>query len=438
MKKHWIHYTAAVCCLLLTACATPQRKQLGVVLWPKEPAEPRFIYEGILRSESDLIQVSRGERLRRAAVGLTDRKQQPVFKKPLDVAARQGLVAVTDTIASGITLFDIPRRQVMHVGRSEDGKLRNPLGLALDNDLNIYVADGGAKQVVVFNATGHFLKRIGTGELLTHPVDVAVNEDASRIFVVDSGGLSSSNHRVVVFDAEGNMLNTIGTRGTAPGEFNLPVSVAYGPDRNLYVLDAGNFRVQVFDGEGHFLRAWGEVGNGLGNFARPRGLALDSEGNVYVSDAAYRKVQVFTPEGHLLLWLGDDGLKDDPGQYVLPAGVAVDETNRVYVVDQIFLKVEVLRRLRPDEAARIVASRPVYQQPAAPPAEAPVSAPAATGEADVLTVETAGPGSQAPLASDAQAGLAPAAVGSPPAEGGGNVAPAVESAVPDVSPSSPP
>lgn len=338
--------------LVLPGCAAVKVKQSEKTYWPKPPELPRYVFEANIHNELDILRVTRSERLRRAVIG-TDPKAQSAFVKPYDVAVRHGRIVVSDTMANTLHLFDIPSRRLMRIGRSEKGLLQNPLGVAIDDEANIYAADSAAKQIVVYNATGHFLKRIGGPEQLVHPVDVAVTLDGSRIYVVDVGGISSDKHRLVIYDGDGQLLATVGSRGTAEGRFNLPAAVAVAPDGRVFVLDSGNFRVQIFDGDGNFQQAWGELGRGFGHFARPRGLAIGGDGNVFVTDAAFRNFQIFTPDGRLLMWVGGDTMKDEPGGYVLPAGIAVDETERIYVVDQLFRKVDVIRRLDEEERKRL-------------------------------------------------------------------------------------
>ena len=45
-----------------------------------------------------------------------------------------------------------------------------------------------------------------------------------------------------------------GTKGSGPGQFNTPHSIAIDRMDNIYVGDRGNRRVQVFDTDGKFLR----------------------------------------------------------------------------------------------------------------------------------------------------------------------------------------
>lgn len=347
--------------LLVSGCAIkPPRQSNDTLYWPGPPEPPRYVYELSLRSSATLERQTDAMQLRSMVTGET-KTDVLTLDKPFDVAARNGKIVVTDTVMRIAIMFDVPRRKVYPFGHRGDGKgkgeLSKPLGVAMDGEQHIYIADVSARNVKIFDSLGLFIKSIGGKALLERPVDVAVNEQGDRIYVLDAGGINSQWHRVLVFDGDGRKINEIGRRGTGEGEFNLPNQLTVAPDGTLYVLDAGNFRVQAFSPDGEYLRSWGKVGRNLGDLARPRGIAVDNEGNVYVTDGAFRNFQVFSPQGELLLFIGGKGLEDKPGQYVLPAGIAVDETDRVYVVDQLLHKVDVLRKLSEKDIARIMAER---------------------------------------------------------------------------------
>ncbi len=158
------------------------------------------------------------------------------------------------------------------------------------------------------------------------------------------GGVSSDQHQVRVFDAvSGAHVTDIGTRGSGPGEFNLPRDLAIGKGGRLYVVDGGNFRVVVFDRDGKFLHSFGRIGTQYGQFARPKEIAIDRDGNVYVVDTAFGNFQIFNADGELLMFVGDRSERDGPAKYMLPSGIAVDEDGRVYMVDQWFRKIDVFR-----------------------------------------------------------------------------------------------
>ena len=342
----------------LSGCAAT-RGSAGVhPVWPKPPDPARFIYESVIRTELDISNETKGDAFRNALSGSNPRAA-PAFKKPYDVAARNGRILVSDSGGNIVHLFDVPSGQLFRIGRGDQGKLLQPSGVTIDNQGNLYVADVKQKHVNVYSPVGHYLRTFGNKELFAKPADIAVNKAGDRIYVVDLGGIDSDKHRVTVFDPAGTVLFTFGKHGNAPGDLHLASHIEIGPDDNVYVLDAGNFRVQVFDRDGKFLRTWGKVGVNIGDLARPRGLALDTEGNVYVTDGTFGNFQIFDPQGQLLMWIGNTGQEDKPGQYALPAGIAVDETNHVYVVDQLYTKVEVLRRLTQDESDRLAKNLPL-------------------------------------------------------------------------------
>lgn len=333
---------------MLAACGpvTPRPPEASAVIpvWPAPPDLPRFKYETTLRSSADVLPSKLKLEIRRNLPG-ADRYFETSFKKVGAIAARNGRIYLTDAIQRCIVVFDVPRRKVFRFGQRHPGNVLKPVGLALDDRSNVYVADVARRQIVVYDRLGLFVRAIGGPDDLVRPVGVAVDAAGQRIYVTDRGSNDNDLHRIVIFDGAGARLGVLGGRGSGPGMFNVPIQATVGRDGTLYVLDAGNFRVQAFAADGTFLRAFGSVGSGAANFARPRGIAVDDEDNVYVSDAYFGNVQVFNAQGQLLVALGRVGDRDAPGRYGLVSGVAVDETGRVYVGDQLFRKIEVIQRL---------------------------------------------------------------------------------------------
>jgi DNA-binding beta-propeller fold protein YncE len=358
---HIARFTGLACSmLLLAACSvTPDQAAKafkGPLIWPQPPDLPRFAYQTVLRSPADIaIQESPKEKLARELTGAAATSASPIFMKPAAMVARKGRIYVTDTSTASIVVFDVPRRKIFRFGQGRPPNLLvKPSGLALDEAMNVYVADAKRREVLVFDNLGLFKRVIGGPDDLERPTGVAVSRDGERIYVVDRSDNESDKHRVVMYDKDGGKIKVIGTRGDGQGQFNVPLQAAVAPDGTLYVLDSGNFRVQAFDREGNFLRAFGKAGVNTGDFARPRGIAVDDEGRIYVSDASFNNFQIFQPNGQLLLTIGQGGGESNPGQYGLLNGIAVDETGHIYVTDQLFNKVEVFRRLNEQEGQKIL------------------------------------------------------------------------------------
>src|SRR2546426_4866448 len=141
----------------------------------------------------------------------------------------------------------------------------------VDPSDNIWVTDKGSDMVVKFNPRGRvtmvFGRKLEASDRETGPLERPTPprpaEDGRFRQVTDvafdlAGNAYISdgyiNSRVAKVDRNGKWLKSWGDRGTKPGEFNTPHSIAADAKGNIYVADRGNRRIQVFDGEGTFQR----------------------------------------------------------------------------------------------------------------------------------------------------------------------------------------
>jgi len=336
---------AGLAALLLAGCASPpQQPDTRPLAFPKPPDPPRFYFERTLIGTGSARQLDDKDRLRQLLTG-SDIREGIGFAKPFDVAVHQGRLFLSDTVHRLVFAMDFPTGKSFEIGnRDDEGDLYKPLGVAVDDSGNLYVCDNTQRKILIYDRDGNWQRSVDGKTVLNRPSGIDVAPDGSRLFVVDTGGVDTDQHRIAVFDPlSGKHLRNISTRGASEGELNLPRDVGLGPDGLLYVTDGGNFRVQVFDQEGRFVRAWGSPGRRLGQFSRPKGIALDLQGNVYVVDAAFGNFQIFNPQGTLLMFIGERSTTPGPAKNMLPAGIDVDEDGRVYMVDQYFRKIDIFR-----------------------------------------------------------------------------------------------
>ncbi len=314
----------------------------GGIVFPPPPETARFFYERTLMGSADIEEVDKETRWRRILTGETGTSSG--LSKPFDVEVCEGRVYVSDTVSRLVTVFDVPHSNYYQIGATEPGGLTKPLGLATDSDCNLYVADGTAQHIVVYDQDGQFLRVIGNKDMFDRLTHVEVDPSGERVFAVDTGGVGSLRHQVRVLNGEtGEHMYYIARRGNEDGELNLPRDIALNTDGNLYIVDGGNFRVQVFTTYGEYVSQIGGIGVKTGQFSRPKSIDTDSAGNVYVSDAAFGNFQIFDTSGQLLLFVGDRSETLGPAKFMLPAGLAIDEDDRVYMVDQFFRKIDVFR-----------------------------------------------------------------------------------------------
>jgi DNA-binding beta-propeller fold protein YncE len=253
---------------------------------------------------------------------------------PADVAVSpDGSTVYVSDFAQGIVhVFDLARGETRYFGESEP--LARPFGLTVDSAGNLWVVEQAAHGVRKLGADGQTLATLRS-DLLIRPVDVALDEQRGRLYVVDGSRQASPEHYVHVFDLEGNPIGRVGEgRGSGDGQLLFPTYASVDPDGNLLVADTMNSRIAVFDAEGRYLRSFGERGNGLGMFDKPKGVALDSFGNAYVVDSSWGNVQIFGPEGDILLFFGGRG--HYPGLLRNPTGIAIaSASNTIFVADYL-------------------------------------------------------------------------------------------------------
>lgn len=119
----------------------------------------------------------------------------------------------------------------------------------------------------------------------------ALEVDAlGRIYVAEGQA-----HEIRVFDAEGRFVRTIGRKGGGPGEFEDVSALFFGPQGNLWVVDQQNARYSVFDTAGAFLTSHRRPVPGM---IMPWPGLMDDEGRIYEIG--------FAMEGPDLLRFGTD------------------------------------------------------------------------------------------------------------------------------------
>ena len=149
-----------------------------------------------------------------------------------------------------------------------------------------------------------FVRHIGNGKgsgegQLRFPLDVALLPD-------EGGGqetvlVNDSNHRVSQFKLDGTFVRIFagtGIAGSGNGEFNRPYGITVlGSSGEVAVTDFNNHRVQIFDHEGNYKRHFGSKGKEADSqFFGPSALASDVHGNLLVLDLTNR-LQVINTEG---------------------------------------------------------------------------------------------------------------------------------------------
>jgi DNA-binding beta-propeller fold protein YncE len=198
----------------------------------------------------------------------------------------------------------------------------------------LYVADAFLDRITLFDSRGAPLATFGsTGAddgRLRGPVGLAIDA-AGDVYVSDSG-----NHRIQRFRRDGTFVEAFGDSGSAPGQLLGPSGIALTAAGQLYVADHGNRRVQQFDWSSSPPRFVAVVGGGALQLQGPTDVAVDGQGFLYVADLLGNEVVQLQPDGQeVRRFRGSGGVGESPS----PLGLLVDGPV-LHVTDVLNGKVE--------------------------------------------------------------------------------------------------
>jgi DNA-binding beta-propeller fold protein YncE len=174
----------------------------------------------------------------------------------------------------------------------------------------LYLVAENAMTVVIIDANGAFRNSVDLFPLL----DLTSDRDFRQAVPgMEKPERKRQDYTISGFnlDHEGNMLFTdpitakayvispdlivdsFGQRGSAPGRFAVPRSMARDRSGNYLVCDILRAVAMVFDKDFEFVTEFGFRGYGPGNLIGPTGIAVDEDSRVYITQLADRGVSVY-------------------------------------------------------------------------------------------------------------------------------------------------
>lgn len=236
----------------------------------------------------------------------------------VDVDAQDNVYVFQRNEAMPIMAFDRHGKFLRSWGQ---GMFETAHFLRVDRAGHVWAADRGHMQAFEFDPTGKLLMTLGRKDVkgdntsqdaFDGMADIAAATNG-EVFIADGEG---KNTRVVKFSGAGKFLQWWGGKGSEPGQFDVPHSIAIDADDRIYVADRSNNRIQIFDRDGKFLDQWK-------NFGTPWGLFVKGD-LIYVVDGSAANVLLIASlkDGKILERI--EGLNN-------ATAVAVDSAGAIYV-----------------------------------------------------------------------------------------------------------
>jgi hypothetical protein len=244
-------------------------------------------------------------------------------------------------------------------GTNSSARFSQPKNLAMDNAGNIFVVDGSiirkvtaAGMVTTVAGTAGVSGSAdgqGTNASFNNPIGIAIDQ-SNNLYVADF--MNSTIRKITPGGMVSTFAGLAGNNGSvdangASARFYFPIGVAVAPNGNIYVSDSVNETIRAITPNGDvttlagLARGYGYA-DGTGNTARfhnPMGMAADASNNVYVADEVNEVVRKVTPAGvvtTLAGFPGSSGAADGTGnaaRFYSLNSVAVDSNGNVYVAD---------------------------------------------------------------------------------------------------------
>ena len=215
-----------------------------------------------------------------------------------------------------------------------EGWAKLPAGMEWGQVISVDMAPDGTiwafhraePPILRFDADGNLIQSFGEG-LFVRPHGFHIDRDGF-IWATDQLGRDGRGHQVFKFNQDGEVLLTLGTKGIGgegPDTFNGPTDVAIGANGDIFVTDGHfNNRVVKFSEDGSFIQAWGSKGTAPGQFDLPHTIAIDSQGRVFVGDRSNARIQIFDQNGTFL---------DQWDQFGRVSGILITPDDTIYVAD---------------------------------------------------------------------------------------------------------
>ncbi len=247
-------------------------------------------------------------------------------------------------------------------GNGSAARFNFPLGVAVDNAGNLFVADTNSSTVRKITSSGAvstFAGLAGSGGSADGTGNAARFNQLSGVGVDSAGNvyvadyLNHTIRKITPSRVVSTFAGLAGSGGSADGtgsaaRFNFPYGVAVDGAGNAYVADSGNDTIRKITPSRVVSTLAGLAGSfgsadGTGTVARfgfPVSVAADNAGNAYVADSSNHTIRKITPSrvvSTLAGLAGSAGSTNGSGsaaRFNNPSGVAVDSAGNVYVGDR--------------------------------------------------------------------------------------------------------
>jgi len=304
--------------LALSGCATETKCSTKPTFFPPPPDEPHIQWLTGIYSSRDVGAKESQSSFSLVVTGSEKGALIHKIGKSYGIAVHKGKIYVAESNEGRVIVIDPVHSTFGYLKGLENprGVLVTPVNLAFDDDDNMYVADPGRREIVVYDRDENYLTSYGK-DLPKASKLISVGYYQGKVYALDNG-----TSRIRVLNPKtGEETAVLGYIEKPNQSIRFPSNMTIDGHGSIFVSNIGNNKVMKYDIDGNYLGAFGQTTDQFGNFAKPKGIAVDEEGRIYVVDGGSNVVQMFDDQFHLLTYFGWPGL--ETGSLNAPTGIAV-------------------------------------------------------------------------------------------------------------------
>jgi DNA-binding beta-propeller fold protein YncE len=235
------------------------------------------------------------------------------LNRPIGLAEDNGgNLYVANAGASQILVYNSDNEQLG--SKTITDGVDEPAALAFDKAGNLYATQRESQEVTVYNSSGKLIKTLHTDDSSGFsPSGVAIDA-AGDIWVANRNNTNYDVGEVQVFDSAGKVVHS------SSEQLAYPIGITF-EGADAWVFDSTAHGITVFDSSCQFVKAISLPG------ISPDYAAKDSAGNLYVTDAPDSAIVILDSSGKILKTTKNKGLDN-------PTGIVFDKVGDFFVANE--------------------------------------------------------------------------------------------------------
>lgn len=222
-----------------------------------------------------------------------------------------GDLYVANAGSSQILVYD-PKNEQISSKTITDG-VDQPAGLAFDKSGNLYASQRSSDEVTVYDSSGKLIKTLNTDKSSGYAPSGVQIDSAGDIWVANRNNTNYDVGEIQVFDSSGKVIHS------SSEDLDYPIGIIF-EGADTWVFDSTADAITVFSSSAKLVKTIGTAG------VSPDYAAKNSAGDIYVTDQASSSIAILNSSGKVLKTMTSKGLDN-------PDGIAFNKAGDFYAAN---------------------------------------------------------------------------------------------------------